>query len=93
MKDLRPDPTLHLKLERGDVDVVSGLPQQVLVMGHHHVAVLRQVTVQLQHLRAALHCTSQYSDSYIIEMSSRLVQFPPSFLLLIFVSVTNQLRW
>lgn len=73
MKDLRPDPSPHLKFEWGDVDVVSGLPQQVLVMGHHHVAILRQVTVQLQHLRATLHCTSQYSDSYIIEMSSWLV--------------------
>lgn len=45
----------HLQIERGHDDVVAGLPQQVLVMWHHHVTVVRQVTVQLQHLRAVLH--------------------------------------
>lgn len=50
LEDPSPDLTPHLQPERGEANVVAGLPQQVLIVGHHHVAVQRQVTVQLQHL-------------------------------------------
>lgn len=33
---------------------MAGLSQQVLVVRNHHVAVVRQVTVQFQHLGAVL---------------------------------------
>lgn len=48
----------HLEVEGADVDIASGLPLQVLVVRHHHVSVLRQVTVHLQHVCALLHCAA-----------------------------------
>ena len=48
----------HLQIAGGDGDIVSRLPQQILIMWHHHVSVMCQVTVQLQHLCALLHRTA-----------------------------------
>lgn len=52
----------HLQIERGHGDIVAGLPQQVLIVWHDHVSVVRQVTVQLQHLRTVLHGAAGQSD-------------------------------
>lgn len=58
-----PAGSSHLKSERGHVDVVTRLPQQILIMGHHHVPVFGQVNVELQHLGALLHGTG---DGHVV---------------------------